>query len=192
MLLRFADLKGMEVLAEKEGKLLGSIRRLQIDSKRKTVLGIVFKGRGLSSEHWTNVKAIKRVGQDVIFLSDMKAVLDDIPKGRDVKDLLGLPVTSLDGKSLGSLSDVIVDPQKWSVVALSLDNGGEIEVMPEAVFGEDTVLLQKGAAGLVQKGKSSKAGFLSRVFGAEDDKEEQTSQSKAGKKTTKSRKKKKS
>ena len=194
MQLKFANLKGMEVLADKEGRLLGPVRRLQIDSKRKAALGLVFKARGISGEQWAQVSKIDRIGEDVIFLPDAKSVRDDQPQGRDVKDMLGLSVTSLDGKRLGALQDVIIDTQDWSVIALALDNGGEIAVGSESVFGEDTVLLQKGAADQVRPGrKSQHSGFLARVFSSED--EEATveievirEQKKTGKRKTKKKK----
>jgi sporulation protein YlmC with PRC-barrel domain len=170
MQLKFANLKGMEVLADKEGRLLGPVRRLQIDSKRKSALGLVFKARGISGEQWAQVSKIDRIGEDVIFLPDAKSVRDDQPQGRDVKDMLGLSVTSLDGKRLGALQDVVIDTKDWSVIALALDNGGEVAVGSESVFGEDTVLLQKGAADQVRPGrKSQHSGFLARVFSSEDE-----------------------
>jgi sporulation protein YlmC with PRC-barrel domain len=170
MRLKYANLKGMEVLANKEGRLLGPVRRLQIDSKRRAALGLVFKSRGISSEQWAQISKIERIGEDVIFLPDAKSVRDDQPQGRDVKDLLGLSVTSLDGKRLGALQDVILETEGWSVVALALDNGGEVEVGSESVFGEDTILLQKGAADQIRPGKKSPhSGFLARVFSSEDE-----------------------
>jgi sporulation protein YlmC with PRC-barrel domain len=170
MRLKFANLKGMEVLADKEGRLLGPVRRLQIDSKHKSALGLVFKARGISGEQWSKISKIDRIGEDVIYLPDAKAVRDDQPQGRDVKDMLGLSVTSLDGKRLGALQDVILDTDKWSVTALALDNGGEVEVGSESVFGEDTILLQKGAGDQIQPGKkSTHSGFLARVFSSEDE-----------------------
>jgi hypothetical protein len=64
----------------------------------------------------------------------------------------------------------VIDTENWSVIALALDNGGEVAVGSESVFGEDTVLLQKGAADQVRPGrKSQHTGFLARVFSSEDE-----------------------
>jgi uncharacterized protein YrrD len=161
--------KGMEVLAEKEGRLLGSVKRLLIDSKKKSVLGFAFKSRGIAGEQWTRVSGIKRVGEDVIFLADSKPVRDDEPSGRDVRDMIGLSVTSLDGKRLGALQDVILETDSWSVAALILDSGGEVDLGPQTVFGEDTILLQKGAADQIRRTSDKQSGFLSRVFTGEED-----------------------
>lgn len=167
MQLRFQKIKGMEVLAEKEGKLLGSIRRIQIDSSRKVVLGLVFKARAIASEQWINASSVTRVGEDVIFVTDAQAIQKGGPAGRDVKDMLGLSVTSLDGKRLGALNDIVIDTEKWAVAALVLDNGGEVEVSPKGVFGEDTILLEKGAVHKLRKSESEQSGFLTRVFNSE-------------------------
>jgi len=166
--LKFTEIKGMEVLANKEGKLLGSVRRLQLDSKRKVALGLVFKTRG-SGEKWVKVSKIERIGEDVVFLTDKKAQLEDAPSGRDARDMLGLPVTSLDGKRLGTLDDVIIDTEDWSVAALVLDDGGEVDLEKDAVLGEDTILLQKGAYDQVRQGTGSGGGFLSRVFNPDEE-----------------------
>ncbi len=66
--------------------------------------------------------------------------------------LPGLPITSLDGKRLGALDDLIVETTNWSIAALALDSGGEVDLSKDAVFGEDTILLQKGALSTMMSG----------------------------------------
>jgi len=166
MRLRFGRLKGMEVVADKEGRLLGSVRKLLLDSKRKTALGVVFKSKALSAERWAKLSAVTRVGEDILFLGDSESVRDDAPPGRDIHDMLGLSVTSMDGKRLGSLEDVVLDPADWNLCALVLDNGGEVDLDEEAVLGEDTVLLRKGAGDQIRPA-SPQGGFLARVFHSE-------------------------
>ncbi len=167
MQLRFQKLKGMEVLAEKEGKLLGSVRRVQMDSARKVALGLVIKAKAISSEQSIRVAAVNRVGLDVVFVADTQAVTKEDLHGRDVKDILGLSVTSLDGKRLGTLTDIVIDCESWSITALVLDSGGEVEVGPKSVFGEDAVLVEKAAAQKLGQPTQQQPGFLSRVFNAE-------------------------
>jgi sporulation protein YlmC with PRC-barrel domain len=185
MRIRYQKLKGMEVLANKEGRLLGSIRRLQIDSKKKTAVGLVFKGKLMSGEHWTRVSGVERVGEDVVFLSAMRAVRDDEPSGRDVKDMFGLPVNTMDGKRLGSMDDVVVESDSWQIVGIVLDAGGAVEVGADAVFGEDTVLLRAGAGDEIVEDVDEQGGFLARVFTNESSTSKKKSARKGAKRSSK-------
>ena len=164
MRIRYQKLKGKEVLADKEGRLLGSLRRLHIDSKKKVVTGLVFKGKVMSGERWSKVNGVTRVGEDVVYLSNMRVVKEDEAPGRDVKDLMGLPVMSMDGKRLGSLDDVVVDCENWKLMGIVLDGGGLVEIGEQAVFGPDTILLREGAGDEIEEAPAEQSGFLARVF----------------------------
>ncbi len=184
MKLRYQKIKGMEVLANKEGRLLGAVRRLQLDSKKKQGLGLVFKGKLMSGEHWTRVSGIERVGQEVVFLTSMKAVRDDEPSGRDVKDMLGLPIMTQDGKRLGSLDDIVLDTDSWKIVAVVLDSGGAVEIGPDAVFGQDMLLLRSGAGDDITE-LDEQGGFLAKVFQSEPGKKKSSTKKTTKKKTSK-------
>ncbi|MBW2701377.1 MAG: PRC-barrel domain-containing protein [Deltaproteobacteria bacterium] len=164
MRIRYQKLKGKEMLADKEGRLLGSVRRIHIDSKKKMVTGLVFKGKVMSGERWCKVRGVTRVGEDVVYLASMRMVIEDEAPGRDVKDLMGLPVTSLDGRRLGSLDDVVVDIKTWQLVGIVLDGGGVVEIGEQAVFGPDTILLREGAGDEIEDAPAEQSGFLARVF----------------------------
>ncbi len=168
MTIYYTKLKGMEVLAEQEGALLGSVRWVVIDSKRKQAKALVFKGRGVAGEKWAKVTDVKRIGRDVVFLSALAAVRDGPPRGRDVRDMLGLPVTSLDGKRLGILDDLVFADDTWKVASVVIEGGAEVDLAGEAVLGEDTLLLQKGAQEQLRRKKTTGGkGFLDRVFSSE-------------------------
>jgi sporulation protein YlmC with PRC-barrel domain len=165
MRVQYQKLKGMEVLADKEGRLYGAVRRMLVDSRKRTVLGFAFRGRLMSGERWARVGSVRRVGEEVLYLDEARSVREDEPEGRDVKDLLGLPINSQDGRRLGSLEDVLVETEGWSVIALVLDSGGLVELGPDAVLGEDFILLHKGAAADITSPPAGQSGgFLARVF----------------------------
>jgi uncharacterized protein YrrD len=165
--IKYHQLKGMEVLAHEEGRLLGSVKRIQLDSKTRKVLSFVYRDRLISKEHWSNVEDIERVGQDVIFIRSLKEVRDGEPKGRDIKNMLGLPVNTMNGQALGGLDDLLVDPQSWKIMGVVLDSSGVVEVDSDAVFGEDMVLLDKAVddVSFPEKGEEEpEGGFLARLI----------------------------
>ncbi len=165
MRVRYQKLKGMEVLADREGRLLGSVRRLLIDSRKRIVLGLAFRGHLMSGERWARVGAVRRIGEDVLYLDEARSVREDEPEGRDLKDVLGLAVSTLDGRRLGGLDDVILETDTWTLAALVLDSGGVVDLGADSVLGEDVILLRKGAASEVSAPPVEQpTGFLARVF----------------------------
>ena len=121
-------------------------------------------GRG---EGWVEVNDVSQIGEDVLFVTKASAYKAKAPMGRSLKDLMGMPVMSKDGRMLGSLVDVEVDEQ-WRVVELSLSEGRSIQIDPRhAVFGQDTILLKSGAEQRLRSAPKSKPGFLARMFGAQ-------------------------
>lgn len=168
MLVYYSQLKGMEVLAEAEGALLGSVRRVLFDSRRRCAEAITFKGRGVVNERWVPVSAVRRLGRDVIFVGMLAEVREDQPGGRDVRDIQGLPVNTLDGKLLGQLQDLVFDTSDWSIKLLHLQGGREAELDQRSVLGEDAVLLSAGVRLSLSPTGEKRTGFLARVLGKED------------------------
>ncbi|RME24668.1 MAG: hypothetical protein D6806_09235, partial [Deltaproteobacteria bacterium] len=170
MRVTFSMLKGLEGIADKEGAIVGTVRWMLIDTEQRRAAALALRGRGISGEKWVDVADVKRVGRDVLFITSEQNIADKAPAGRDVRNLLGLPVTSLDGKRLGTLEDIVMDTKSWKIGSVVLSGGGEVDLGPEAVLGEDTVLLQKGAQDQVRmprRGQSGR-GLLDRVFGQEE------------------------
>ncbi len=161
------EIQGMQVISLAEGRILGAVQKVYLNPNKKAVSGMLVRQSGMGrGEGWVEVGDVTQIGEDVLFVTKASAYRAKAPMGRSLKDLMGMPVMSKDGKLLGSLVDVEVDP-KWRVVELSLSEGRSIQIDPRhAVFGQDTVLLKAGAEQRIRASKS-KPGFLARMFGAQ-------------------------
>ncbi len=162
------EIQGMQVVSLEEGRILGSVQKVFLNPSKKAVSGVLVRPSGLSrDEGWIDIKDVTKIGEDVLFISKARAFKAKAPVGRSLKDLMGIPVTSKDGKLLGSLVDVEIDNQ-WQVVELSISEGRMITIDPKhAVFGPDAILLKAGADKRVRSAVKPKPGFLARLFGAE-------------------------
>jgi len=162
------EIQGMQVISLAEGRILGAVQKVYLDPSKKAVSGMLVRQSGMGrSEGWVEVRDVAQIGEDVLFVTKAAAYKAKAPMGRSLKDLMGMPVMSKDGKLLGALVDVEVDEQ-WRVVELSLSEGRLIQIDPrQSVFGQDTVLLKPGSEQRLRSAPKSKPGFLARMFGAQ-------------------------
>jgi uncharacterized protein YrrD len=158
----------MQVVSLTEGRLMGAVQKVYLNPAKKRVSGMVVRAPGFGGqESWIAATDVEMVGDDVIFVSRAGMVKAKNPVGRSLKDLMGMQVTSKDGKILGSLVDIEIDDD-WRVVELNLSEGRVVDIDPRhAVFGQDAILLRAGASGKIRSASRSKTGFLARVFGIE-------------------------
>lgn len=162
------DIQGMQVVTQAEGRLMGAIQKVYLNPAKKRVSGIVVRESGFGGqESWIEVKDIDKVGEDVLFVPRAGLCKAKNPVGRSLKELMGMQVTSKDGKILGSLVDLEID-DGWRVVELTLSDNRVVEIDPRhAVFGQDAILLRAGAASRIRSVSRPKTGFLARMFGVE-------------------------
>jgi sporulation protein YlmC with PRC-barrel domain len=162
------DIQGMQVVTLTEGRIMGSIQKVYLNASRKRVAGMVVREPGFGGQDgWIDIKDVDKVGEHVIFISRAAMCKAKPPVGRSLKDLMGMQVTSKDGKILGSLVDIEID-EEWRVVELNLSEKRVVKIDPRhAVFGQDAILLRVGAASQIRPAPRHKTGFLARVFGIE-------------------------
>ena len=165
---RLHEIQGMQVVSLEEGRIMGSALKVYLSSTQKAVSGIQVRESGLGGdESWVDIRDVDKIGEHVVFIARAANCKAKHPVGRSLKDLMGMPVLSKDGRLLGSLVDVEVD-EHWRVVELSLSENRLIGIQPEhAVFGADSILLEAGAADKVRSTVKPKTGFLARLFGSE-------------------------
>ena len=168
MFRQLQDIRGMQVVALAEGKIMGSVQKIYINPSKKRVSGMSVRESGFGGqESWVSVGDIKQVGENVIFVSRASACKAKSPVGRSLKDMLGMQVATKGGKILGSLVDVEIS-EDWKLVEISLSEKRMIELDPrQTVFGQDAILLKADAESAIRKEPRDKTGFLARVFGIE-------------------------
>jgi len=170
MQLWLKDIKGMWVATYTEGRMMGAVNSIYLDVQKKTVDGFVLRsGTPLAGEdHWVEIKDIKKIGIDLIFLPNESVVSKGEPRGRRLAQLLGMPVSSKDGRALGTLADIQVNCETWQITDLGLPAGQSVPIdLKETVLGDDIILVQAGAAGEERVDEKKRENIIQSVFGSE-------------------------
>ncbi len=170
MQLWLKDIKGMWVATYTEGRMMGAVNSIYLDVQKKTVDGFVLRsGTPLAGEdHWVEIKDIKKIGIDLIFLPNESVVSKGEPRGRRLSQLLGMPVSSKDGRALGTLADIQVNCETWQITNLGLPAGQSVPIdLKETVLGDDIILVQAGAAGEERVDEKKRENIIQSVFGRE-------------------------
>jgi sporulation protein YlmC with PRC-barrel domain len=168
MFRQLQDIQGMQVVALAEGRIMGTVQKIYLNSAQKRVSGMSVRESGFGGqESWVEVRDIEKVGENVIFVTRAGSCKAKSPVGRSLKDMMGLQVATKSGKILGLLVDIEID-ESWHVVEINLSEKRVVNIEPrQAVFGQDAILLRADAESKVRAASRNKTGFLARVFGKE-------------------------
>jgi len=164
------DIKGMWVATYTEGAMLGTVNNIYLDPVQKTVVGLLLRsGTPLAGEDiWIDIKDVKKVGIDLIFLSNENSVSKGEPQGKKLVQFVGMPISSKDGRSLGTLADIEVDRDSWQITELGVNNNQSVAVdIAETVLGEDLILVQANAQVENRSRGKNKESFVTSVLGAD-------------------------
>ncbi len=139
---------GLPVIDQHRGTMLGRVIDIII-SPRLQVEGLLIGGRGgkrfLLMDHLT-------IGQDAILVNDPRG-LKKVKNGEHptrIKDRMGLLVVDRDGRELGVVSDLVVEPESKAVQGIEISSGlikdfidGRSEVPLDRVdnIGQETMVL---------------------------------------------------
>ena len=165
------NIMGFLVVAHEEGLQLGNVHRIFIDPEVGRIASLTFRPGTLAKLDFVNAENIERIGQDVVLITGKKAVRDftdkTTPPGRDLKELLGTWVTTLDGEHLGTLVDLDVSPDTWEITDLWLSDGGRLKVqVADLKIGKDEILVPVEYAKKVVRETTPRSGVLSRMLGS--------------------------
>lgn len=130
---------GLPVIDEHRGTVLGRVMDIVI-SPRLQVEGLLVDSRDgkrlLLIDHLT-------IGQDAILVSDPRG-LKRIKNGEHptrIKDRMGLLVVNRDGRELGVMSDLVVEPESKEVQGIEISSG----IIKDFIDGRSEVPLDKVA-----------------------------------------------
>ncbi len=158
----------MWVATYTEGAMLGTVNNIYLDIEEKKVVGLLLRtGTPLSGEDiWIDIKDVKKIGEDLIFLSKGDTANKSEPYGKKLTQLVGMPISSKDGRALGQLTDIEVDRDSWQVTELGLSNNQSVAVdIAETVLGEDLILIQAKAQAETRSSHKIKESFVDSVLG---------------------------
>ncbi len=164
------DIKGMWVATFTEGAMLGTVNNIYLDLEAKQVTGLVLRtGTPLAGEdRWVDIQDVKKIGLDLIFLSNESSSSKQEPQGKKVAQLVGMSVSTKDGRALGTLVDIEVDRDSWQITQLGLNNNQSVVVdTGDMVMGHDLILVQSGAEVDALTRAKSKESFVNSVLGAD-------------------------
>lgn len=134
-------LKGMRVISQEEGAELGEVAYFIFDPAKHRLTALAVHRSGLPrQESWAPVEAVKKIGEDVVFVQARELLLTQLPAGWKHTELNGKMVCSLDGRMLGSVQDLEFEPGTWQVTALLLNTGRLVLVGGACLFGPDVIL----------------------------------------------------
>jgi sporulation protein YlmC with PRC-barrel domain len=168
-----SEIRGYDIVTEKEGARLGHVSQVFLDPGEKKVSGLTFKPTMLSHESWVDATDITLIGRDVILIKaeeKAKSLAGDAPwvHGRSLKDLQGIAVVTKAGEQLGKLKDLEVQGEQWAISELTLSDARRLPIeRDDLCIGPDQIILPEGYADRVTQADASEPSFLGRVFSAD-------------------------
>jgi sporulation protein YlmC with PRC-barrel domain len=153
--LSYSHARGLPAFTLDKGRKIGQLDEVLIDVGRRTIRWLRLRGRGwFTRTQWVPARAVHDVGADAVILANGQDVTEapdwsqDPPLIDARQDLLGKPVLTEHGDSLGSVRDYEFSPHELALTTLYVSPrfglSGQLETIPlERVLtiGEDAVIV---------------------------------------------------
>jgi len=144
---RALDALGKETILLKDGSLQGKVQSLVVDEQQRSVKGIFVRLKKLLNNlSYSPLERIQAFGTQGVTLKD-ELVQDNTGSG--YRDILGMPVITLDGSMLGKIDDYIFDTETGLIEEYILSGGlvkdrfqGKANLSGERIslIGKDVIL----------------------------------------------------
>lgn len=138
----------VQLVARQEGAIVGRLEDFQFDLGTYQIFGYRVKGAGLFSRAGgLRASLLEKVGSDVAFVARADLVewiggARNNEMGRAwASQYRGMRVMSRTGASVGSVTDLLFDPDRGEVLGLLLDGDRMVELGQGVALGEAAVIL---------------------------------------------------
>lgn len=141
-----ATVEGHSVVSLKEGTQVGDISNIYISLIDKKISAFEIRKTFWGERYFVYLNDVIFIGEDMIFINENKNVfpLNELnkKKHRNLHDLRGARITSLNGKKIGMLEDIDVSMRSHEIKEFSLGQGKKLPVnLSEITIGEDEILV---------------------------------------------------
>lgn len=171
-------LVGKDLVSSSDGKLLGEIKECVCDLAKGKIVGLVVDASVcLRGQAAVAAKEIEVIGEDAVLVSSEDALVE-VGAVAGLEDLMRPPeappliVLTKQGKRLGHLGSIVIDPDTQKVLGYEVTGGPLREltegtpvmpIMDGVVHGEDSILLPPEAEGRAVAESTSLARLWQRV-----------------------------
>jgi uncharacterized protein YrrD len=147
------ELRGLPVTIPSEGRRIGIVEDFYYKLEVNSVFALRIKV-GLANYHLLIPSAIRSIEPDAITIPDEMALIEDA-HGEQISayplgsTLLSRPVTSENGRTLGAVSDILLDttpPVALRIAAFRLKGNGTFSANEVTVYTENSIVLLDKAA----------------------------------------------
>lgn len=117
---------GLPVMDIKSGRQLGTIQDLCLTSDSLAVEGLLVAGGGWSGKNFCiPYNNIRTIGPHAVIVetADKPDNINDNAPERYAGVLVGMQVMAADGRNLGTISDIIIDPLDGTIQSMELSEG---------------------------------------------------------------------
>ncbi len=166
--MKASRLRGIAVVSIAEATKEGTVRDLVLDPNRRRVVALSIRPTGGGADKVVSVKNIHSIGRDAVTITDAEVLRGEHPVRGDgeiyLTKLKGTKALTDKGEIIGTVAEVEVDPDNFSIIGYQLSTGfmseltGNRKSLPadERVrYGRDALMVQE--TGPTVRGKESRA-----------------------------------
>ncbi len=146
--MNFSELKGRAVVDTHDAKKIGEVDDLLIEPATHQTVGLVLKSGLFSHAQTVAIAHIQRIGPDAVMVSQVGSASDTEPPthtASNLSDILNNKVVTDAGALVGSISDVLLDPNTLEITGYAFKADGmfakshEFPVSPAVRYGPKLV-----------------------------------------------------